>query len=930
MSWLKIDSQSLDQIWRTARRVVEDDDAAWDCVQEAFATALTTPNPPENPVAWLCGVARNHGRTWTRSNSRYRKAIARIPRRDQSEAADADDLREAIGGLPIKIRDAITLRYLAGMTIKEVAQAQSVSETAAKSRIHRGLGMLRATLGATALALLLLSEAQATQASEHLRQQIASASAVPSSSLKLWSIAAAILLVASIAAWQLIDARGASGAVGENARRTQSARQGVTHADSQPTGNAASAEVPGADSDQTAGRAALRGTFGPDQGSVTIYAGSDVLLTRTLQAGPFEIPYANSVRTPTRARFSAPGFRTRSYLLDDPAADLGDVSLIQSTSYGGRLLSSAGGAVEGVVVELHDRSRRTLGRSTPSTRDGSFHIDLEFPAPLMAMHPGTNYLANCRVVLRDGSGFFGSVLADPRGLTHAHDVSVPERAPNPRIRIVAQGEPVEGVAIELYRYPSIRDVSLGHSIGRAVTDGAGEADLPWPPDSRTIVLQLETGDDASPVLVTATRKSLQTPVHVLTLDKLLSISTQVQWHGDSSPVRHATVLMSGMLTGANEVRETSFALGRSDDRGAVVARVLPFLGSTGPSFELQNWGARYQRDGVPRIEVRETHGQKLLGPKLPPLKLGQSNEAPRLGAWLRLRDQTGVPVVPLQLTLALYQNDRMVGLHAFRVTNTVEDRNWLVAPYGGGFGGGFGFLSTTADRCVACVEASGRNWQSIELDWETVRSTWSSHRVLEMKLPPRGPASRLQLELPDGSVGAHVLVRVLPTTTLPHERGNVIRVAADARGSVVIPDLDRQRTYTAFAIDPASHAMALMARLIPDDSVHVMKLRPARNLLVCATFEDSTAVARPRAVAFRGWARIEPRGLFHDIIAKWMPDGTLQFPALVPELFKFELQAFDRERGESHRMSSFSHRKVLRGADLQANDPVQLELLKLN
>jgi len=58
MGWLAEAAQEAERVFRAAREVARDDDAAWDCVQEAFATALGHAAPPDDPVPWLCAVAR--------------------------------------------------------------------------------------------------------------------------------------------------------------------------------------------------------------------------------------------------------------------------------------------------------------------------------------------------------------------------------------------------------------------------------------------------------------------------------------------------------------------------------------------------------------------------------------------------------------------------------------------------------------------------------------------------------------------------------------------------------------------------------------------------------------------------------------------------------------------------------------------------------
>ena len=154
----------LDRIWQAARAETGDDHAAWDCVQEAFATALAAKRGPSgDPVAWLCGVARNHARHWARGRSRLQGAMERLAERRHTVRSRPDPaaLRDALAQLPLKQRDAVVLRYLTGRSFREVAEAQGISETAAKARVRRGLAALRARLGAAPLALLLVREAEA-------------------------------------------------------------------------------------------------------------------------------------------------------------------------------------------------------------------------------------------------------------------------------------------------------------------------------------------------------------------------------------------------------------------------------------------------------------------------------------------------------------------------------------------------------------------------------------------------------------------------------------------------------------------------------------------------------------------------------------------------------------------------------------------------
>jgi RNA polymerase sigma-70 factor, ECF subfamily len=171
LDWGEIARQHGQRVFQAARTAAPDDDAAWDCVQEAFLTAIASKSPSEieHPIAWLCGVAKNHARHVVRGEGRFRRMLSRLsrrtPSRPESPPADTrEDLHRALGRLPSKLRDAVVLRHLARMSVADVARAQGITEGAAKVRIHRGLGKLRGILGATALLLLLVREAAASSA----------------------------------------------------------------------------------------------------------------------------------------------------------------------------------------------------------------------------------------------------------------------------------------------------------------------------------------------------------------------------------------------------------------------------------------------------------------------------------------------------------------------------------------------------------------------------------------------------------------------------------------------------------------------------------------------------------------------------------------------------------------------------------------------
>ena len=99
-------------------------------------------------VAWLIRIARNA----------HSDALRQQRRRDTDAASDAaepavdasDDavvLRSMIDGLPAAQRDAIQLRFAAGLTAREIGGVLGISEAAAQKQVERGLLALKEAYG---------------------------------------------------------------------------------------------------------------------------------------------------------------------------------------------------------------------------------------------------------------------------------------------------------------------------------------------------------------------------------------------------------------------------------------------------------------------------------------------------------------------------------------------------------------------------------------------------------------------------------------------------------------------------------------------------------------------------------------------------------------------------------------------------------------
>jgi RNA polymerase sigma-70 factor (ECF subfamily) len=125
---------------------------AQDVVQEAFCRALArwrTISRYDDPVAWLRRVA------WNLALSKWRRtrtALAFIYRQRPDDAEidgptpERVALVEALAALPEPHRRAIVLRYLADLTIAEIAEREGVPEGTVKSWLHRARAALAARL----------------------------------------------------------------------------------------------------------------------------------------------------------------------------------------------------------------------------------------------------------------------------------------------------------------------------------------------------------------------------------------------------------------------------------------------------------------------------------------------------------------------------------------------------------------------------------------------------------------------------------------------------------------------------------------------------------------------------------------------------------------------------------------------------------------
>lgn len=148
-------------LWRYVRARVPDHADAEDVTSEVFARAArgwSRYDPSRGTVgAWLVGIAHHVVADW------WRVRAPEIPTGDVAQTADrstgidasdavdarldADNVRAHLSVLTDRERDAIALRFAAGLSSSEVGAVLGISDAGARMLVYRAVGKLRAVMG---------------------------------------------------------------------------------------------------------------------------------------------------------------------------------------------------------------------------------------------------------------------------------------------------------------------------------------------------------------------------------------------------------------------------------------------------------------------------------------------------------------------------------------------------------------------------------------------------------------------------------------------------------------------------------------------------------------------------------------------------------------------------------------------------------------
>lgn len=150
-------------VYRLVRGSIRDSDEALDVTQETFVAAFAALKryDAERPFkVWIARIALNKCRDWGRRRA-VRAFFTRAAPIDaafdlasdeaspETAAADRAELRRvnaAIGDLPLKLREALILRAIEGMSQAEAAEALGVTEKTVETRLYRARARLNELL----------------------------------------------------------------------------------------------------------------------------------------------------------------------------------------------------------------------------------------------------------------------------------------------------------------------------------------------------------------------------------------------------------------------------------------------------------------------------------------------------------------------------------------------------------------------------------------------------------------------------------------------------------------------------------------------------------------------------------------------------------------------------------------------------------------
>jgi RNA polymerase sigma-70 factor (ECF subfamily) len=142
-------ASSFSRFYRVAFAIVRDRDAAWDVVQEGFASAIRSRNGfrGEAPLeTWLWRVIVNEAFAVARRRRLHELGVSELLSDPATEEPLLSDAVEIVAALPPRQRLVVFLRFYADLDYSAIAEVAQISVGTVSATLHAALAALRREL----------------------------------------------------------------------------------------------------------------------------------------------------------------------------------------------------------------------------------------------------------------------------------------------------------------------------------------------------------------------------------------------------------------------------------------------------------------------------------------------------------------------------------------------------------------------------------------------------------------------------------------------------------------------------------------------------------------------------------------------------------------------------------------------------------------
>ncbi len=142
----KLIVESEDMMYRVAKTLLYSDADCADAIQEAIVKAFSNLHMLRQDAyakTWLTRILLNECYAIMRREKRVVSLEEFTREEPAKETEDYSELYEALSHLPETARISVTLYYIEGYSVKEIAKIMDVTESAVKSRLARARSALK-------------------------------------------------------------------------------------------------------------------------------------------------------------------------------------------------------------------------------------------------------------------------------------------------------------------------------------------------------------------------------------------------------------------------------------------------------------------------------------------------------------------------------------------------------------------------------------------------------------------------------------------------------------------------------------------------------------------------------------------------------------------------------------------------------------------